>query len=149
MAGRYALGESMAYKILVVEDSPDIGRLLRHVLSRAGYDVYMENEGPAGWNAFLQLRPDLVLLDVNLPGISGLEVCQRIKNSANTPVIVLTVQAEIEAAERGIQAGADAYLAKPFEIPKLIAAVEDLLRPRIQRLSSTKGGHVGTEDSGR
>lgn len=129
----------MSHKILVVEDSPDIRRLVEHILSQAGYEVATEQEGPAGWAAFEQLQPDLVLLDVNLPGFSGLEICRRIKGVGDTPVILLTVRAETEAILQGQAVGADAYLTKPFEIDQLMDTVRRSLRPRIRRLSSAEG----------
>ncbi len=138
----------MAKTILVVEDSPDISRLVAHILRQEGYQTVMVDDGPAGWEAFQHLRPDLVLLDVNLPGLSGLELCQRIKGVSETPVVMLTVQAEAEAVLRGLRAGADAYLAKPFEIGQLLAAVERALRPRIRPLSARKGGEGGAESPG-
>ncbi len=138
----------MAKTILVVEDSPDISRLLEHILRQEGYQTVVVDDGPAGWEAFQNLRPDLVLLDVNLPGLSGLELCQQIKRVSETPVVMLTVQAETEAVRRGLRAGADAYLAKPFEIDQLLAVVEHALRPRIRPLSARKGGESGAEDPG-
>jgi DNA-binding response OmpR family regulator len=128
----------MAKVILVVEDSPDISRLLEHILGQAGYQVVVVDDGLAGWARFQEVQPDLVLLDVNLPGINGLELCQRIKQNTATPVIMLTVQAEFEAVRRGLRAGADAYLSKPFEIAQLMASLEHALRPRIRRIASQK-----------
>jgi len=130
----------MAQKILVVEDSPDISRLLEHILGRAGYEVIVVDDGPSGLATFETLQPDLVLLDINLPGISGIDICKQMKTvSSTTPVIMLTVRAESEAIHRGIRAGADAYLSKPFEIAHLIATVEKALQPRIRRISTKKG----------
>jgi DNA-binding response OmpR family regulator len=130
----------MPQMILVVEDSNDIRRLVQHILSQGGYKVTSAADGPSGWSAFERLRPDLVLLDVNLPGIDGIELCRRIKEaSPQTPVIILTVQAETEAVRRGLQAGANAYLAKPFEISRLMAAVNDALLPPIRHLGRAKG----------
>jgi len=137
----------MAKTILVVEDSLDISRLLEHILRQEGYQTVVADDGPAGWEAFQKLQPDLVILDVNLPGLNGLELCQKIKQASSIPVILLTVQAETEAVRRGIRAGADAYLAKPFEIAQLLAAVEHALRPRIRPLR--KGGEGGAEGPGR
>lgn len=136
----------MSRTILVVEDSLDIRRLLDHILGQAGYKVVVVKEGHAGWAAFQKLQPDLVLLDVNLPGLSGLEICRRIKETSDTPVIMLTVRAEAQSVQEGFHAGADAYLIKPFEIPQLTAAVEHVLHPRIRRLSETKGKHSGPKD---
>ena len=130
--------------ILIVEDSSDISRLVRHILTQAGYQVTVAEDGPQGWDAFERIHPDLALLDVNLPGIDGIELCRRIKQaSPMTPVIILTVQAETEAVQRGIRAGANTYLAKPFEISQLMAAVDYALRPPIRHLSSKKGEEGG------
>jgi DNA-binding response OmpR family regulator len=137
----------MAQTILVVEDSSDISRLVRHILAQAGYEVIVAETGPDGWDAFETSHPDLVLLDVNLPGIDGIELCRRIKKrSLSTPVIILTVQAETEAVQRGIRAGANTYLAKPFEISQLMAAINYALRPPIRRLTEKKGEEGGAQD---
>lgn len=137
----------MAQTILVVEDSSDISRLVRHILAQAGYDVIVAENGPEGWDLFEKRCPDLVLLDVNLPGIDGIELCRRMKRaSSSTPVIILTVQAETEAVQRGIRAGANTYLAKPFEINQLMAAISYALRPPIHRLSDQKGTEGGVQD---
>jgi DNA-binding response OmpR family regulator len=138
----------MAQTILVVEDSSDISRLVRHILAQAGYNVIVAENGPDGWDAFEQSQPDLVLLDVNLPGIDGIELCRRMKKaSLSTPVIILTVQAETEAVQRGIRAGANTYLAKPFEINQLMAAINYALRPPIRRLGEKKGEEGGAQDT--
>lgn len=139
----------MARKILVVEDSPDIARLLTHILSASGYEVSAAAEGETGWEEFQHFQPDLVILDVNLPGISGLDLCKRIRRIARTPVIMLTVQAEQEAVRQGLLAGADTYLSKPFEIEQLRAAVEYALRPRIRRLPQKEGEQGGAENPDR
>lgn len=129
----------MAQTILVVEDSSDISRLVRHILAQAGYEVIVAENGPDGWDAFEKAQPNLVILDVNLPGIDGIELCRRIKQaSLKTPVIMLTVQAETEAVQRGIRAGANTYLSKPFEINQLMGAINYALRPSIRRLRDKK-----------
>lgn len=138
----------MGQTILVVEDSSDISRLVRHILTQAGYEIVIADNGLDGWESFETAHPDLVLLDVNLPGIDGIELCRRIKQaSPSTPVIILTVQAETEAVQRGIRAGANTYLAKPFEIGQLMASIDYALRPPIRRLSGEKGQEGGVQDS--
>jgi len=138
----------MAQTILIVEDSSDISRLVRHILSQAGYEVLVAENGPDGWAAFEEVHPDLVLLDVNLPGIDGIELCRRMKQaSRSTPVIILTVQAETEAVQRGIRAGANTYLAKPFEISQLMAAIQYALRPPIRRLGDKQGEDSGVQNT--
>ncbi len=140
----------MSPTILVVEDSPDISRLLRHILGQAGYEFFHAEDGLLGWESFTRLQPDVVLLDVNLPGLDGIELCRRIKQSSpKTPVIMLTVQAESEAVQRGLRAGATTYLAKPFEINQLMAALDNALRPPIRRLGNRKGEESGAQDSDR
>jgi len=133
------LAESKALKVLVVDDSADISRLLDHILTQAGYQVTVADNGEAGWATFQRLRPAICLLDVNMPGIDGLELCRRIKQTSSTPVILLTVRAEIEAVQQGRRAGADAYLSKPFEIGRLMATVEHVLRgSQLSRLARGK-----------
>lgn len=137
----------MSPTVLVVEDSPDISRLLRHILGQAGYEFLHAEDGLLGWESFVQLHPDVVLLDVNLPGLDGIELCRRIKQtSPKTPVIMLTVQAESEAVQRGLRAGATTYLAKPFEINQLMAALDNALRPPIRRLESRRSEERGAQD---
>lgn len=131
-------------KILVVEDSPDISRLVRHILTQAGHQVLAAENGAAGWDIFQQEQPDLVLLDINLPGLNGLEICRRIKEIASTPVIILTVRAESESVSRGMLVGADYYLTKPFEIDELTTTVKRALRPQIRRLTKKQGDSSGT-----
>ncbi len=138
----------MGATILVVEDSADISRLLQHILGQAGYQVTHAEDGLLGWDLFEQQQPNLVLMDVNLPGIDGIDLCRRIKQaSPKTPVIMLTVQAESEAVSRGLRAGASTYLAKPFEIGQLMAAVEHALLPPIRRLGSQRGEEGGAQNS--
>lgn len=133
------MAEGKAHSILVVDDSPDISRLLSHILTQAGYQVTVADNGEAGWAAFRILRPALALLDVNMPGLDGLELCRRIKQSSPIPVILLTVRAEVEAMHQGRGAGADAYLSKPFEIGLLMSTVERLLRrPQVSHPTRSK-----------
>ena len=137
----------MKQTILVVEDSPDISRLLQHILGQAGYEFAHAADGLLGWESFERLHPDLVLLDVNLPGIDGIDLCERIKqDSPTTPVVMLTVQAETEAVLRGLRAGASTYLSKPFEINQLMAVLEQALRPPIRRIAGKKGERGGAQN---
>lgn len=116
-------------KVLVVDDDLELLRLIAFALRQAGYLVVEAQDGPSGVAAFERERPDLVLLDVNLPRLNGFEVLRRVRAaSAETPVMMLTVRAGEEDQVRGLDLGADDYLAKPFSPRTLLARVRALLR---------------------
>lgn len=103
--------------ILVVEDSHVIQRLIEVCLRPAGFDVEMRHDGPTGLEAALEMKPDLVILDVGLPGMDGWEVLAEIRSSedaADLKVMVLTAHAQEEVRQRADEVGADAFLTKPF-----------------------------------
>jgi DNA-binding response OmpR family regulator len=126
-------------RILVVEDSADIAELLRHSLERAGHAV---ETIASGRDALLRVReraPDLVILDIMLPGMDGLQVCQALRADAATaaiPIIMLTARTEEADRVRGLEIGADDYVSKPFSPKELIARVAALLR-RVERPKAT------------
>ena len=121
----------MSARILVVEDEEPLGLLLRYNLEAEGYRVQVATRGD---DAELKLReeaPDLVLLDWMLPGLSGIELCRRIRQRRETvslPVIMLTARGEEAERVRGLSTGADDYVVKPFSVPELLARVRALLR---------------------
>ena len=116
-------------KILVVDDDLELQRLIAFTLRGAGYLVVEAGDGPAALAAFEQEKPDLVLLDVNLPRVNGFEVLRRIRaGGARTPVMMLTVRAAEEDQVHGLDLGADDYLAKPFSPRTLLARVRAQLR---------------------
>ncbi|HKX45957.1 MAG TPA: response regulator transcription factor [Planctomycetota bacterium] len=116
-------------KVLVVDDDSDLRPLLAYALRNAGYLALEAGSGEAGLELLAAERPDLVILDVALPGIDGLEVCRRLRAGGDrTPVLMLTVRSEEEAQVAGLDAGADDYLAKPFSPRTLLARVRALLR---------------------
>ena len=119
----------MAQRILTVEDDPNVSAMLRLVLGEAGYDVVSCADGAAAPGVFAESNPDLVLLDVMLPGMTGIEVCQAIRRTSGTPIIMLTALESSEHIVAGLEAGADDYLAKPFENTVLIARIRARLRP--------------------
>ena len=123
-------------KILVVDDDTNICELLRLYLTKEGYQVTTANDGEEGLEKFNQLKPDMVLLDVMMPRMDGLEVCRRIRKLGNTPVMMLTAKGETFDKVLGLELGADDYLAKPFGIRELIARTRALLR-RSQATNST------------
>ncbi|HYH45544.1 MAG TPA: response regulator, partial [Thermoanaerobaculia bacterium] len=101
-------------KILVVDDDADLRGLIGYALRQAGYLVVEAADGPSGVELFAREEPDLVVLDVNLPKLSGFEVCRRIRQRSATPVMMLTVRSSEEDQVQGLDLGADDYLTKPF-----------------------------------
>jgi DNA-binding response OmpR family regulator len=115
-------------RVLVIDDDPDIRGLLRELLERAGYDVSEAANGRLGLRSLYAEQPDLVLLDVAMPELDGWETLERIRDLSEVPVLMLTARtAELEKV-RGLKAGADDYVAKPFGRQELLARVEALLR---------------------
>jgi DNA-binding response OmpR family regulator len=115
-------------KILVVDDDMELLGLIGFALRQAGNLVIEAVDGADALAAFQREQPDLVILDVNLPVISGFEVCQRIRAEASTPIMMLTVRSSEEDQVRGLDGGADDYLTKPFSPRTLLARVRALLR---------------------
>ncbi len=118
----------MAEKILVVDDDLNVCELLRLYLTKAGYEVYFAHNGDKAMETFGMLSPDLVVLDVMLPGKDGFDVCRRIRLTSKVPIIMLTAKGELDDKLTGLDYGADDYLVKPFEIKELVARVKALLR---------------------
>jgi two-component system, OmpR family, KDP operon response regulator KdpE len=114
--------------ILVIDDEPQIRRFVRAGLELHGYSVRLAVNGSTGLNAIAQGRPDLIILDLNLPDMSGAEVLTTIRASSNVPIIVLSVQADEEQKVLLLRSGADDYLVKPFGIAELAARCEAALR---------------------
>jgi DNA-binding response OmpR family regulator len=121
-----------ARRVLVVEDDPVIQLLLREVLSGRGYDVGVANDGEAGLAAVLRDPPDLVVLDVMMPGLDGYEVLGQLRQrpaTAGIPVLLLTALNSDEDIARGFAAGANDYMRKPFQSEDLLSRVSALLEP--------------------
>ena len=115
-------------KILIIEDEPSIISFLEPELRHEGFDVSCATDGQTGLELFEQSGADLVLLDIMLPGISGLSVLRRIRSSSDVPVIILSARGDTTDKVIGLDGGADDYLAKPFEIEELLARVRCALR---------------------
>jgi DNA-binding response OmpR family regulator len=115
-------------KILAVEDEPDIATVLRMVFERAGYEFVCRSDGAGGLRTLHEERPDLVLLDVGLPGMDGWTVLERIRDLADLPVLMLTAHGMESDKVRGLRGGADDYVTKPFTTNELLARAEALLR---------------------
>ena len=117
--------------ILVIEDEPDIAELLEYNLKTAGYNVTKANNGKSGLIKAKKLKPDLILLDLMLPGIQGLDVCRIIKSDSETKsifVIMLTALGQEQDIVKGLETGADDYILKPFSIKVLRARIKSVLR---------------------
>ena len=114
--------------ILVVDDAPNIVELLRLYLEGAGYATVVATDGPAAVELHRKHRPDLVILDLMLPGMDGFEVCRAIRREADTPVLMLTARTDDVDAIVGLELGADDYVTKPFNPRALVARVKAILR---------------------
>ncbi len=117
-----------AGKILVVDDEPQIRRVMRVILAGENYEVMEARSGEAALLRFREFLPDLVLLDLNMPGMSGLETCRSIRDTSDVPIIVLTVRREEEEKVEALDAGADDYVTKPFGKQELLARIRAALR---------------------
>jgi len=118
-------------RILLVEDDPSIREVTALGLRAAGFAVVTAADGGEGLEAWRTERPDLVLLDVMLPRLDGLEVLRAIRHEATTPVVMLTARADTIDVVVGLESGADDYVRKPFEMPELVARVRAALRRRV------------------
>ena len=121
----------MHERLLIVDDDRDICRYVEVNLTLEGYEVHVEHDGESAVATALKLQPDLVLLDVMMPGLDGYQVCQRLRadpRTANASVIMLTAKSLSADKVMGLTAGADDYIAKPFDPPELVARVSSVLR---------------------
>ena len=128
-------------RILVVEDDPDIANLLTHYLQRAGFEADMVSSGSDVLPRIRKAPPDLLLLDLMLPGLDGLEVCRAVRGNAQTagiPIIMVTAKGEETDRIVGLELGADDYITKPFSPNEVIARIRALLR-RAQRTGPADG----------
>lgn len=115
-------------KLLTADDDKDLLALIAFTLSQAGYLVVKAGDGPTAIRAFDAEAPDLVIIDINMPGASGFQVCEAIRAKSRVPVMMLTVRGEEEDLVRALELGADDYLTKPFSPRTLLARVKALLR---------------------
>ncbi len=118
----------MNERILIIEDDEAIVKTLRRALAYEGYQVDAATDGETGLLAARDHTPDLVILDWMLPGIDGLEVCQRLRSGDNVPILILTAKDSTQDRVQGLDAGADDYMVKPYELEELLARVRALLR---------------------
>src|SRR3954464_5220171 len=128
----------MKKRVLIVEDDPVLTRVLRDNLTFEGFDVQSVADGSQAQTVAKEFGPDLVLLDVNLPGRSGFELCEAWRQRSQVPIILLTAMGQKGDKIRGLQLGADDYVTKPFDLEELLARIHAVLRrtrPEVKQLT--------------
>jgi two-component system response regulator MprA len=123
-------------RVLIVEDDIDIAGVLRRSLDKEGYDVRVSGDGEAALAQAGLFEPDAVVLDLGLPKLDGVEVCRRLRDEGDVPILILTARDTLDSRVQGLDSGADDYLVKPFEREELLARVRALLRRRPPRGSA-------------
>lgn len=130
-------------RILLVEDDASIREIVALGLRAIGFDVVTAADGPSGLERWQAADPDLVLLDVMLPGLDGLAVCREIRRTSTVPIVMLTARGDTVDVVRGLEAGADDYVRKPFEMPELVARVRAAVRRGASGSPSSEAGGAG------
>ncbi len=115
-------------RVLVIEDERSLAQVMRDYLERAGFEVHLAFRGDTGLDAFRRLRPDVVLLDLNLPGMDGLDVAREMRRLSDTPILMVTARVDEVDQLLGLELGADDYITKPFSPRVLVARVRAVLR---------------------
>jgi DNA-binding response OmpR family regulator len=124
-------------RVLVIEDDTEIADVLRRFLRQEGHEVRIAADGEGALPAAAEFVPDLVILDLGLPDVDGVEVCRRLRADGDVPILILTARTELEDRVEGLDSGADDYLVKPFERQELLARIRALLRRRPPRGSAS------------
>ena len=124
-------------RVLVIEDDADIADVLRRSLRHEGYEVRTAADGVEALDTASEFVPDLVVLDLGLPRLDGVEVCRRLRAEGDVPILILTARAETPDRVEGLDSGADDYLVKPFERQEMLARIRALLRRRPPRGSAS------------
>jgi two-component system, OmpR family, response regulator MprA len=124
-------------RVLVVEDDEEIAQVLQRSLRLDGYDVRIAGDGEAALDQAAAYHPDLVILDLGLPKLDGIEVARRLRSADDVPILMLTARDAVESRVEGLDSGADDYLVKPFERQELLARLRALLRRRPPRGSAS------------
>lgn len=128
-------------KILIVDDDANIAELISLYLTKECFETLIVNDGEEALSAFDTYQPNLILLDLMLPGIDGYQVCREVRSKSDTPIIMLSAKGEVFDKVLGLELGADDYMEKPFDSKELVARVKAVLRrftPKIQTVSNTQ-----------
>ncbi len=128
--------DQAAGRVLVVEDDEAIADVLRRTLRQEGHEVRASADGVQALRAAEEFVPDLVILDLGLPGLDGVEVCRRLRADSDVPILILTARTDLDDRVEGLDSGADDYLVKPFERKELLARMRALMRRRPPRGSA-------------
>ena len=131
-------------KVLVVDDEASIVNIISYNLKKEGYDVITAEDGEAGLELAMNENPDLILLDIMMPKMDGYEVCRKIREKSNVPIIMLTARADEVDKVTGLEMGADDYVTKPFGNRELIARVKAHLRRSTAKENPTEKGNIQT-----
>lgn len=126
------------FKVLIIEDEVKLARFVELELKHEGYEVYIANDGREGIDLFYEKKPDIILLDLMLPELNGLEVCRRIRKDSEVPIIMLTAKGEVIDKVAGLDRGADDYVTKPFAIEEVLAR----MRVALKRNRSKTTGNI-------
>lgn len=129
-----AFNQISVKKILIIEDDPQISSLVQKGLTEENFETKVSNDGLRGLDEFYFWNPDLIILDIMLPGMNGLQVCSKIRETSQVPILMLTALGTAENVALGLDSGADDYLPKPFKFIELNARVKSLLR-RMENLN--------------
>ena len=133
-------------RILIIEDESDIGELLEYNLQKEGYDTILANNGESGLQIAKKEKPNLLILDLMLPGIDGLDVCRLIKSDSDIKdisIVMLTALGQEEDIVKGLESGADDYITKPFSFKVLIARIQSVLRRgQVEELNDEQGVNI-------
>ncbi|MGH3672497.1 MAG: MtrAB system response regulator MtrA [Pseudonocardiaceae bacterium] len=132
----------MSARVLVVEDDPAAAEMLAIALRQAGFETAVVSEGPKVLPAFRELKPDLVLLDLMLPGMSGIDVCRAIRAESGIPIVMLTARSDTVDVVTGLESGADDYMIKPPKTQELVAR----LRARLRRIEADPAEQLAIGD---
>ena len=127
----------MTARILVVDDDTALSEMIGIVLRTEGFEPHFCEDGGTAVDAFRSAKPDLVLLDLMLPGLSGIDVCARIREESGVPIIMLTAKSDTADVVKGLESGADDYVVKPFNPKELVARIRTRLRPTPETSTGT------------
>lgn len=142
MTSEPAPTDTTARTVLVVEDEPSLASTLSYNLRKNGFNVMSESDGLAGLQAARRDHPDVIVLDLMLPKMDGLEVCRRLRTESNVPILMLTAKGEEMDKVVGLEVGADDYLTKPFSMRELLARVKALLRRSLTRKDGDSAAEI-------